>query len=75
MGPVAMLSQAFGSTRRLRPTGWARYFDAAFLAVWLTFWTIGEVVGLGLIGAMVSPAPCRRLSRPADRHGLAGSAD
>lgn len=32
----------------LRPTGWGRYFEGVFLAVWLTFWTVGEAVGVAL---------------------------
>lgn len=54
-----------GSTRYLRPTGWARYFDAAFLMVWLGFWLVGETVSLALIGAMVAGALSTALGRPA----------
>jgi hypothetical protein len=39
---------------RLRPSGWGRYFEAAFLAVWLTMWTVGELFGLGLLAAMLA---------------------
>jgi hypothetical protein len=28
----------------LRPRGWGRYFDAAFLICWLAIWVVGEVV-------------------------------
>jgi hypothetical protein len=28
----------------LRPCGWGRYFDAAFLICWLAIWVVGEVV-------------------------------
>jgi hypothetical protein len=51
-------------TRRLRATGWSRYFDTAFLGLWLTMWTIGEVVALGLIGLMLASAVSAALGRP-----------
>lgn len=43
-------------TRRLRATGWARYFDAVFLCLWLAIWVVGEVVALALIGAVLASA-------------------
>jgi hypothetical protein len=36
----------------LRPTGWGRYFEVVFLAVWLTFWTVGEAMGVALLAWM-----------------------
>jgi hypothetical protein len=54
-----------GSTRYLRATGWSRYFDAAFLMVWLAFWFVGEAVSLALIGGMVAGAVSTALGRPA----------
>jgi hypothetical protein len=39
----------------LRPHGWARYFDAAFLICWLAMWVVGEVVvALLTVGTVVS---------------------
>jgi hypothetical protein len=52
------------STRRLRATGWARYFDAMFLGLWLAAWVVGEVVALILIGAMLASALAAALGRP-----------
>ena len=52
------------STRRLRATGWARYFDAVFLGLWLTLWAVGEVVALVLMGAMLASALAAALGRP-----------
>jgi hypothetical protein len=53
------MTAEFGATARhdndvttLRPTGWGRYFDVVFLAVWLTFWTVGEALGVVLVGWM-----------------------
>jgi hypothetical protein len=41
----------------LRPKGVGRFFSAAFLGVWLTFWAVGEVVALGaLVGGAWSLA-------------------
>ena len=54
-----------GSTRSLRPAGWARYFEAAFLMVWLAFWVVGEAVSLALIGVMIAGASATALGRPA----------
>ena len=35
---------------RLQSTGFARFFNAAFLAVWLAFWVCGEAVAVWLLG-------------------------
>jgi hypothetical protein len=51
-------------TRQLCSTGWARYFDAAFVFVWLVFWAIGELVGLALLLAMLASAVSAALGRP-----------
>jgi hypothetical protein len=51
-------------TCRLRSTGWSRYVEAAFLAVWLAMWAIGEVVALALIGAMIASVVSSALGRP-----------
>jgi hypothetical protein len=51
-------------TRRLRATGWARYFDALFLFLWLAMWAVGEVVALALIGGMLASAVAAALGRP-----------
>jgi hypothetical protein len=37
-----------------RPTGWGRYIDVAFLAVWLTGWLVGEVVVSVILGGMLA---------------------
>jgi hypothetical protein len=42
-----------GSTITFRSTGAARLFNAAFLAVWLCFWAVGEVIALAVIGLIV----------------------
>ena len=44
------------STVTLRPTGQWRYLSAAFLALWLAGWAIGEVVGLGAIAGFIASA-------------------
>ena len=44
------------STVTLRPTGRWRYFSAAFLALWLAGWAIGEVVALGAIVGFIAAA-------------------
>jgi len=40
-----------GLEARLHSTGFARFFHAAFLAVWLAFWACGEGFVLWLLGA------------------------
>jgi hypothetical protein len=42
------------STATLRASGAFRYFNAAFLAVWLAGWAIGEVVALGVFGLLIA---------------------
>ena len=42
------------STATLRASGASRYFDAAFLAVWLAGWAVGEVVALGVFGLLIA---------------------
>ena len=37
----------------LRPIGIRRYVEAAFLGIWLTFWSIFEVVVAGVLGSML----------------------
>ena len=37
-----------------RPTGWTRYIDVTFLAVWLTGWLVAEVVVTVLFGGMLA---------------------
>jgi len=37
----------------LRPVGIGRYFEAAFLSIWLAFWTVFEAVTLGVLGSML----------------------
>jgi hypothetical protein len=39
-----------GLEARLHSTGFARFFHAAFLAVWLAFWACGEAVAVWLLG-------------------------
>jgi hypothetical protein len=43
-----------GSTTSLRPSGMGRYFNAAFLSVWLVGWSVGEVVAITMLGAIFS---------------------
>ena len=38
-----------GLTITVRPTGVSRYGGSLFLAVWLTFWAVGETVVLGVL--------------------------
>jgi hypothetical protein len=52
------------SSRQLRATGWSRYLDTVFLSVWLAFWLIGEVVALGLLGALLASAASAALGHP-----------
>lgn len=42
-----------GDTVELRATGAARFFEAAFLLVWIAFWAIGEAVVLAILGSML----------------------
>jgi hypothetical protein len=35
----------------LRPVGWGRYVESAFLGIWLAFWLIGEIFALAFLGA------------------------
>ena len=42
-----------GSTASLRPNGIGRYFNAAFLSLWLAGWIVGEVVALWMMGAIL----------------------
>jgi hypothetical protein len=48
-----MQSATNGSSVTLRATGIARYFGAAFLAVWLAGWLVGEVLALGFLGLLI----------------------
>jgi hypothetical protein len=41
------------SSTSLRATGFARYIGAAFLAVWLAGWAVGEVLALGFLVLLV----------------------
>jgi hypothetical protein len=41
-------------TFSLRPTGWGRYIEVAFLGIWLTGWLAGEVVVTMLLGGMLA---------------------
>lgn len=50
-GTVAPL--ILDSTATLRASGLRRYFDAAFLGLWLVGWAIGEVVAVGVIVAII----------------------
>jgi hypothetical protein len=39
----------------LRPYGWGRYLDSAFLIVWLAMWLVGEVLMVALtVGTIIS---------------------
>jgi hypothetical protein len=38
-----------GLEARLRPTGAGRFGGAAFLALWLVFWAVGEALALGIL--------------------------
>ena len=49
--PVAPL--VVDSAVTLRATGVGRYFNAAFLGLWLVGWAIGEIVAVGLIIAII----------------------
>jgi hypothetical protein len=42
-----------GDAVTLRPKGVARFFEAAFLLVWLAFWAVGEGVALLVLGSML----------------------
>jgi hypothetical protein len=48
----------------LHSTGLARYFDAAFMLLWLVFWVAGEVVAMVLVGALCASAISAALGRP-----------
>jgi hypothetical protein len=37
----------------LRPIGIGRYFEAAFLGIWLAFWSVFEAVVAGVLGSML----------------------
>lgn len=41
-------------TFSLKPTGWGRFFDIPFLAVWLTFWIVFEVAVIVLLGGILA---------------------
>jgi hypothetical protein len=56
-GPVAVI---LDSAATLRATGVGRYFNAAFLGLWLVGWAIGEVVAVGLIAAIIVVPILRR---------------
>lgn len=43
-----------GETFTLRPTGWGRYIEVAFLGLWLTGWLVGEVVAATIFGGMLA---------------------
>ena len=47
--PLDMSSDAV----TLRPRGIGRYFEAAFLGVWLTGWLIGETVAIGALASVL----------------------
>ena len=59
-----MLTTTANESRRLRSTGWGRWFDVAFLSVWLMFWVVGEVVALVMVVAMFASALSAALGRP-----------
>ena len=59
-----MLTTTANESRRLRSTGWGRWFDAAFLSIWLMFWVVGEVVALVMVVAMFASALSAALGRP-----------
>jgi hypothetical protein len=59
-----MLKTTANESRRLRSTGWGRWFDAAFLSFWLVFWVVGEVVALVMVVAMFASALSAALGRP-----------
>jgi len=40
----------FGWEARFKRSGYGRWFDAAFLAVWLIFWAVGAGFALWLLG-------------------------
>lgn len=47
--PTSAASPAVDSIVILRPTGFGRFFEAAFLIVWLAFWVIGEAAAVMLL--------------------------
>jgi hypothetical protein len=51
---------AFDHVTTLRPVGAGRFFEAAFLLVWLVFWVVGEagaiVLGFALIASLITRA-------------------
>ena len=57
-GPVAPL--VVDSAVTLRATGVARYFNAAFLGLWLVGWAIGEIAAVGLLVAIIVVPILRR---------------
>ena len=59
-GKGAVAAVIVESAATLRPTGIGRYFNAAFLGVWLAGWAIGEVIAVGLIIAIIVVPILRR---------------
>jgi hypothetical protein len=55
---------ASASARQLRSAHWSRFLEAGFLVVWLLFWIVGEVAGIGLIGAMLASSVAAALGQP-----------
>lgn len=43
-----------GDIFTLKPIGWGRFFDVPFLALWLSFWAVGQVVALTMLGGMLA---------------------
>jgi hypothetical protein len=43
-----------GETFSLHPTGWGRYIEVVFLAVWLAGWLVGECVMVIVFGGMLA---------------------
>jgi hypothetical protein len=52
------------SAATLRPAGWGRYVETAFLGVWLAFWIVGEVFALAFFGAGLVSVLSRAVGRP-----------
>jgi hypothetical protein len=45
----------------LKPIGWGRVFEIPFLALWLSFWVVGEGVAVTLLGAILGDLIARAL--------------
>jgi hypothetical protein len=55
---IAMMTTNRGplgpGTFSLKPAGWSRYIEVAFLGIWLTGWLVGEVVMTIVFGGMLA---------------------